>query len=296
MDKLGLMASFVAVVEQGSYTAAGQQLGKTKAIISKQVSQLEDHFQTRLINRTTRTLSITDSGRVLYERCRAILDEVATLESVASGNEGVAGRLRISAPQSFGELQLMSEIAVFMQQYPDVSIELILNDLYVDLVADNFDLALRIGQMDDSNLIARKVSSMASVLVAEPSLAKKYKHIKMPEDLVDVPCIYDSNRRTGTKWSFTKNDTAYNVKVQARLSVNSAVAAYKAVLDGMGLALLPDFTVQEALDSGQLVQLLSDYKTTPVGIYIIYPHRHLLSNNVKVFTEFLYQRWSGAGT
>jgi DNA-binding transcriptional LysR family regulator len=292
MDKLGLMKSFVVVVEQGSYTKAAKHLGKTKAIVSRQVSQLEEHLQIRLINRTTRSISITDEGRKIYQRCCHIFDEVSILESTSLENDDIAGRIRICAPQSFGELQLIDQLSSFMTKYPNLTIELKLSDHYVNLIDEGFDIGLRIGQMEDSNLIARKISQVSSLLVASPEFLSRYvtqhnKSINSPADLNNTPCIYDSNRRSGTKWQFKKGEQDHTIKITPRLTVNSAVASCKAAIDGLGVALLPNFSVQAALNKKQLVSLLPEFETPEIGIYAIYPHKQHLTTKVKKLLDYL---------
>ena len=292
MDKLVLMSSFTAVVEQGSYTEAAKHLGKTKAIVSKQVSQLEEHLNIRLINRTTRTLSITDAGKSIYEHCRQILDEVSVLESSAQGLDTIAGRLRISAPHTFGEVELMNLLSPFMQKHPNLQVELHLNDRFINLIEDGIDLALRIGKMEDSNLIARKISEMSSVLVASPRWITQNAPIKTPKDLESVDCLIDSNRRDGTRWTFSNNHRPETVRVSGRFTVNSAVAAGRAAIDGLGVSLSPAFAVYQAIEEGELQILLKDYQPPQIGIYAVYPHRKHLATKVQALVDYLIEHWA----
>ena len=292
MDKLVLMSSFTAVVEQGSYTEAAKRLGKTKAIVSKQVSQLEEHLDIRLINRTTRTLAITDAGKEIYERCRQILDEVSVLESSAQGLDLIAGRIRISAPHTFGEVELMNLLTSFMQKHPHLQVELHLNDRFINLIEDGIDLAIRIGKMDDSNLIARKISEMNSVLVASPSWIAQNRPINEPKDLEYVDCLIDSNRRDGTRWSFLNNGKPETVKVSGRFTVNSAVASARAAIDGLGISLSPNFAVRQAIGEGKLQVLLEDYQPPQIGIYAVYPHRKHLATKVQALVDYLVEHWA----
>ena len=290
MDKLTLMHSFVAVVEQGNYTKAAASLGKTKAIISKQVSQLETMLEVKLINRTTRSIAITETGRSVYQSVRKILDDVSALQHSASHErESICGRLRISAPQSFGELKFIPLLAKFMQLYPNIQIDLQLQDRYVDIVNEGFDMAIRIGQLQDSSLIARPIGCICLKLVASPKLSSSMGVISSPLDLKNLPAILDSNNRLGTKWLFQKDGQKSWVQPKHSLSVNSAVGAKNAVLSGLGISLLPDFAIEQELKQQKLICLLENYTSQKIDIYAIYPHRQHLAEKVKVLIDFLQE-------
>ncbi|GDY24462.1 LysR family transcriptional regulator [Agarivorans sp. Toyoura001] len=291
MNHLALFSSFVAVVEHGSFTQAAQHLGKTKAIVSRQVSQLEAQLNSRLISRTTRALSITESGKEVYQRARAILEQVDDLSQYSQQqNEQLSGRLRLSAPQTFGELNLMKILPSFMQKHPQLKVELVLNDRYVDIVEEGFDLAIRIGQLDDSNLIARKIASYQQVLVASPKFVTKHQ-VTHFEQLSTLACIVDSNRRGGNKWQFTRQGSIHSVKVNPQLNVNSALAAAVAAEQGLGICLSPAFAVQQQLTNGSLVSLFDDYLNDGIGVYAIYPHRQYLTKKVSAFINHLQQHF-----
>jgi len=290
MNKLTLMHSFVAVVEQGNYTKAAASLGKTKAIISKQVSQLETMLEVKLINRTTRSIAITDTGRSVYQSVRKILDDVSTLEHSASNDrDSMSGRLRISAPQSFGEIKLIPLFAKFMQLYPNIQIDLQLQDRYVDIVNEGFDMAIRIGQLEDSSLIARTIGSVSLRLVASSKLLSSSNVITSPIDLKTLPAILDSNNRLGAKWLFVKDGHKSWIQPKHCLSVNSAVAAKNAVLSNLGISLLPDFAVEKELQKQELICLLEHYTSQKIDVYAIYPHRQHLTEKVKVLINFLQE-------
>ncbi|WP_411991897.1 LysR family transcriptional regulator [Agarivorans sp. DSG3-1] len=291
MNHLALFSSFVAVVEHGSFTQAAQHLGKTKAMVSRQVSQLEAQLNSRLISRTTRALSITESGKEVYQRARAILEQVDDLSQYSQQqNEQLSGRLRLSAPQTFGELNLMKILPSFMQKHPQLKVELVLNDRYVDIVEEGFDLAIRIGQLDDSNLIARKIASYQQILVASPKFVTKHQ-VTHFEQLSTLACIVDSNRRGGNKWQFTRQGSIHSVKVNPQLNVNSALAAAVAAEQGLGICLSPAFAVQQQLTNGSLVSLFDDYLNDGIGVYAIYPHRQYLTKKVSAFINHLQQHF-----
>ena len=294
MDKLVLMSSFVAVVEEGNFTKAAKKLGKTKAIISKQVNQLEEHLNVRLINRTTRTLSITDDGKTIYKKCLKILDEVAHLEVEANqtAEKSLSGRLRLTAPQKFGEVELMDVLTDFMMLHPHIHVELFISDRYINLVEDGYDMAIRIGALEDSTLIARPLARMKTLLVASPEWIKEWGPIQHPKDLEKLPCIHDTNRKDGARWLFESPTEAITLRIQSRLNVNSAVATCTAAINGLGAALSPEFAVRTALETGQLVHLLPEF-TVPSysGIYAIYPNKKHLSPKVQELVKFLQKKW-----
>jgi len=291
MDNLALYSSFIAVVEVGSFTKAAKQLGKTKAIVSRQVIQLEEQLDQRLLSRTTRSVSVTDQGREVYERLRNIMDDIASLETYnQSNNPSLSGRLRISAPQTFGELKIMPILSVFMQAHPHLKVELQLNDQYIDIVQEGFDIAIRVGVLEDSNLIARQISSIRQVLVASPDFLQQYPAITAPEELVNLPCIHDSNRRDGPKWQFIKEGEHYTTQINPRLRVNGAGAAALAAKQSLGLSISPDFAVQAAIEEKTLVPVLEDYNidhVDNVGVYAVYAHRRYTTQKVNVFIDYL---------
>ncbi|WP_370280614.1 LysR family transcriptional regulator [Pontibacterium sp.] len=184
MDKLNLMTSFIAVAEEGTYTAAGKRLGKTTPLISTHISQLEELLDVRLITRSTRSMQLTPTGQSYYEEAKKVLDDIATLEArVRKENQNLVGRLRISAPVTFGEQVLMPFIAKMVEANPQLNVELMFNDRYVDIVAEGFDTAIRIGQLEDSALIARRIGSIRMLLCASPTFIERYGMPESPTDL-----------------------------------------------------------------------------------------------------------------
>ena len=290
MQQLALLNSFVSVIENGSFTGAAKQLGKTKAMISRQVTQLEQELGVRLLNRSTRSNAITDEGRIIYERARHILDEVAGLQQLTTNSAcQLSGRLRISAPQTYGEAQLMAQLTQFMHLHSQLKIDLQLNDRFVDIVEEGFDVAIRIGQLPDSNLIARKVGEVPTRLVASPTFLTRHPAITSPDDLTNLPCIHDSNRRGGSKWQFSQSSQSFEVKINPVLTVNSALAATNAAINHIGVTIVPEFAIKQALAEQQLEILLPDYDTGIIGVYAVYPHRQHLTKKVSEFIDYLQQ-------
>lgn len=286
MDKLNLMTSFIAVAEEGTYTAAGKRLGKTTPLISTHISQLEELLDVRLITRSTRSMQLTPTGQSYYEEAKKVLDDIATLEArVRKENQNLVGRLRISAPVTFGEQVLMPFIAKMVEENPQLNVELMLNDRYVDIVAEGFDTAIRIGQLEDSALIARRIGSIRMLLCASPGFIERHGMPDSPTDLQSLPCVFDTNFRQGNRWSFTHDGKTVEVAPNVIARVNSAVAAARMATTGLAVTYAPDFAVKNEIENGSLVEILSDYCQTDVPINMVYPHRKHLSAKVSTFVE-----------
>lgn len=290
MDKLNLMASFIAVAEQGSFTSGARQLGKTKALVSTHVSQLESWLKTRLITRSTRSMTLTPEGHSYYEQAKKILDDIATLESdLLYRNQNLVGRLRISAPTTFGEMVLMPYISEIIGAHPDLDIELMLSDRYVDLIGEGFDMAIRIGTLQDSNLIARHAGNREMILCAAPAFIDRFGEPTRLEDLENLPCVFDSNLREGSGWSFYSDSESYEIKPGFVVRINSALAAASLARTGSVIANCPDFSVHNMVQRGELVPILQQYKQRDFPVSIIYPHRQHLSAKIKTFADGLIE-------
>ncbi|RTE65497.1 LysR family transcriptional regulator [Amphritea opalescens] len=288
MDKLNLMTSFISVAEQGSFTAAARQLGKTKALLSTHVSQLEEWLTVRLITRSTRSMKLTAEGQSYYEQAKKIIDDIATLEAeLQHQHRTLVGRLRVAAPTTFGELVLMPYIAQIMAANPNLNIELVLSDRFTDLIAEGFDVGIRIGQMEDSNLITRSAGSLKMMLCASPDYLKRYGVPDSLEQLNQLPCVYDSNHRAGASWSFQTEQGLVEVRPTFVVRVNSALAAANMARSGTVMAYCPDFAISTMLQTGELVPVLVNTCQTQIPLNIIYPHRQHLSAKVKAFADGL---------
>ncbi|MFM2480530.1 LysR substrate-binding domain-containing protein [Celerinatantimonas sp. YJH-8] len=286
MDKLNLMNSFVHVAELQSYTAAASKLNKTKALMSTHVRQLEEALDVRLISRSTRGFTLTEAGQRYYHQARQILDEVAAMEiGLREGEQQMAGRLRLSVPNTFGEEVMMPFIADFMQRYPAMNIEVELNDRYVDLINSGFDLAIRLGQLQDSAMVARPIGVSYQVLVAAPKLVAD-KPTQDPDDIAGLPMIFDTNiRGERTRWVCHRDDESFPLDLHIVAYVNSAKASGLLARSGIGLALCPAFAVQSGLDSGELVELLPEYQFGKIPISAVYPNRQQLSARARQFID-----------
>ncbi len=285
MDKLKLMASFISVAEEGSYTAAANRIGKTKALVSMHVDKLEEALSVRLISRTTRSLHLTDIGSAYYEEAKRVLDDITTLESnISKKHQTLTGRLRLSAPTTFGEIVLMPFVATMASRHPEIEFDITLNDRYVDLVAEGFDASIRIGKLKDSNLIARPVGGSHLKFCASPTFIERYGAPTTPEELAAAPCVVDRNFRQSGVWTLSPD---INVKASAKISVNSAMAAARIAAHGTALTLSPDFAVDKYIHTGKLVTVMEQYPLEELPIHVVYPHRQHLSPKVTVLAEEL---------
>lgn len=292
MDTLSRMRAFVDVVEAEGFSAAARKVGKSKALLSKYVRELEDELGALLLNRTTRQLSLTEAGHTYYARAVELLRDVEDLaESVRDSSGDVRGRVRLSAPRTFADAPVGQSLIDFAKAHPDITLEINLDDRFVDLVEEGFDLAIRITKLSDSSLIAKRLAPFRVVLCASPELVAAHGEPKSPQDLTHLPCIVDTNSRYRQNWPFRDEDgEIVNVPVTGRIEVNSPMTARAAAISGLGFAILPDFIADPEVEAGRLVPLLQDNAANGAGIYAIYPHRRYLPAKVRAFVDYL-ARW-----
>lgn len=291
MDNLQTMRAFAAVVEAGSFTAAAEQLRLTKGVVSKQVSQLEGRLGVRLLNRTTRSVSLTEFGQAYYDRVARILADIEDLEAAAQERQTEPrGRLRLTAPQVFGEMFVAPVARRYLELYPEANVELILADRYVSLVEEGFDLAVRIAEPPDSSLIARKIRPVRLITCASPAYLARRGTPKAPRDLRDHDCVIDLNGRTPRAWRYRIETEIVTVNVNGKAAVNSAAAARGMALEDLGVALIPDFVVAQDLAAGKLVDLFAENHAYDTAVYAIYPHARHLAPKVRRFIDLLNER------
>ncbi|ABE43792.1 LysR family transcriptional regulator [Polaromonas sp. JS666] len=290
MDQLRQIETFVAVVQNGSFVKAAEKLGDSKAAVSRLVLELEARLDTRLLNRTTRKQSLTESGADYFERCRKILDDLAEANLAASASTArPVGRLRINAPVSFGNLHLAPLWGGFLQRHPDVTLDVTLSDRQVDLVEDGYDLAIRIARLLNSSLISRQLASTRLVLCASPAYLKLKRQARLStiEDIAAHPVIAYSYWSGGDSWAFEGPEGPVEVLTQARLRSNSGDTCLAAALAGQGLILQPTFIVGADLKAGRLVEVLPHYRAPTLAIHAVYPSRQHLSVKVRRMVEYL---------
>ncbi len=288
MDSLTRMRAFVQVVESGGFTAAARETGRSKALISKYVRELEDGLGVRLLNRTTRQLSLTEAGRTYYREVGGILQQIDDLQStILDTHTEPRGRLKVAAPRSFGDGDLGRAFMEFMVAYPKITLNLRLEDRLVDVVEEGFDVAIRISRLADSSLIARKLVPFRVVTCAHPDVIARYGRPAGPAALSDAPCIIDTNMQSKASWPYMVDGKVVNVAVSGRVEVNSPVAVRLAAIAGLGFARTPFIAVRDDIESGALVPILEANEIADLAMFAVYPHRRHLSGKVRAFIDFL---------
>jgi DNA-binding transcriptional LysR family regulator len=285
---LARIRAFVQVFDAGGFSAAARQFGRSKALLSKYVTDLEDHLGVRLMNRTTRKLSLTEAGEAYYREASQLLQQLDDLDaSIADQSSAPRGLLRVSAPRNFGERTLVPALFDFLKKYPAVSLDLRLEDRYVDLVDEGGDVALRISTMTDSSLIARRIAAMHIVVAGAPGLIDRLGAPQTPEALRTLPCIVDTNLQGQANWRFVEDGRTVSVHVSGPVRVNSPLAALEAATMGLGFAALPSYLADPAIASGVLVPVLENFLPSGQTLQAVYPHRRHLAGKVRALIDHL---------
>jgi DNA-binding transcriptional LysR family regulator len=295
MNKFEDIQAFIAVVDTGSFTAAADRLGAAKSAVSRRVSALEGRLGVQLLHRTTRVLNLTETGRSFYNHGTRILADLEEAEAAVQQEHGeLRGTLRFALPLSFGVRHMCGPIATFSKLHPKVRFDLDLNDRRVDLIEDNFDVALRIGRLTDSSLIARRLFDVHAVVCASPHYLSIHGAPKTPADLADHQCLVYSNLIDPDKWEYEDSSGNKNaIKVNSTLSASSGDFLCNAAGHGMGLVIQPTFIASAAIRSGNLTPVLTDY-TWPISpAYAMYPPTRHLSYRVRAFIDFLAEKFAG---
>lgn len=288
MDKLNAISVFCKVIETQSFTQAANQQNISVAMASKLVSQLEEHLKTRLLQRTTRKIVPTEAGMLYYQRCQAILLDLSEADSsISNMATSLQGNLLISVPRDFGLLYISPNLPKFIELHPNLHVEIEFEDKRVDLFAEGYDLALRIGYMQDSSLVARKISSSPMHFVASPSYLESRGTPLTPDDLEYHQGLLYKSSLNQVHWQSTKANQIQRYKIQSKVVSNNGMALLEMTKAGLGISNAPDFFVKDALASGELVEILSEYKQKPLDIYVVYPNRRHLPAKVRAFIEFL---------
>lgn len=294
MDRLNAMSTFVQVVEQKSFSAAAARLGLSRAQVSKSVMQLEAHLGTRLLNRTTRRIGLTDSGRIYYQRCREILDEIAEAEECArEDNAEPRGVLTVGAPSSFGRLHLQPLMPAFLARYPGVQLSLSLADRFFDVVSEGFDVAVRIAELEDSSLIARRLAPCRRVLCASPRYLERNGTPRVPQDLAIHACLVYSNELRPDTWTLHGPAGIERITVNGPVCADNGDVLCAAAEAGLGVTLLPTFIVGESLRAGRLLPVLEDFCPPDLSINAVYPSRRFLAAKVRSFVDFVAEAFAG---
>ncbi|HTN49830.1 MAG TPA: LysR family transcriptional regulator [Burkholderiaceae bacterium] len=296
MDRWLAMDAFVRVVESGSFVAAAERLGLSTSSLSRLVAELEQHLGARLLNRTTRRLSLTESGQSYYERCVTLLADLAEAEAIAGQAAAEPrGTIRLTCSFSMAEQRVAPAIATFSETHALVKFELVVSDRMVDLVEEGFDLAIRVGPVGSDRLVARRLGSMQGLLCAAPSYLARHGTPAAPGDLVRFNTLTYAYASAPRQWTFTDRDgRPHEVRVSGTLHANSGDALRSAAIRGLGIIYEPDFLLQDALRQGELVRLLPDYEGSRGDIWAVYPSRRHLSLKVRLFVDHIAAAFTAA--
>lgn len=293
MDRLAAMSVFRRVVELGSFAAAARDLNLSNAATSKHVAALEAHLGAQLLHRTTRRLALTETGQAVYERCVRVLDDVGDLEAAVGQMEAQPrGRLRVNAPMSFALSDLGPVLPRFLERYPDITVDLVMNDRLVDLVEEGFDIGIRIRtDLGDTSMIGRRIGGVLPVVCASPEYLARKGTPRTPEDLAEHDCLHYTLSATGDDWIFyNAAGDERRVKIKWRLSANNGDVLRNAAVAGLGIWRTPDFLAELDVAAGRLVPLdLGGFNLSGHSIYVIYPPGRHLSPKVRAFVDFLVE-------
>lgn len=293
MDRLDEIRAFVAVADALSFTQGARKLNVSGAQISKLVARLENRLAQRLLNRTTRDVSLTDTGQAYLERARELMEGFAALETSVKDQTGPSGLLKVSAPVSFGKGQLTPTLLAFASSCPEVALDVSFSDRLVNLVEEGFDVGIRIGRLTDSSLVARRLAAVRMVTCASPDYLARQGAPANLGDLTGHVAILDTNTRDPTLWRFGPKTDPKEVRVQGRLRFNSAEACVAAAVAGFGVVRAPAFAAADALRAGQLRPLLCSLEPEPIHVHAVYPHARHLAAKVRAFVDFLITRYAG---
>lgn len=301
MDRLTAMQTFVRVVESGSFSAVAREIHSTQSAVSKQVAALERQLGARLLSRTTRSLALTEAGERYFAQARRLVAEIAEAEAqLQQGEQQLSGWLRVAASVGYGRLQLLPLVRSFLAAHPNVRIDLRLNDGFVDLVEEGIDVAVRIGELVDSSLLARRIGTTQRVLVASRSylaaLPRGLKPPSTPQELLGHNCIVYSELATQNAWTFTAGPAAdaaegsqVTIRAQGNLQTNSSEVIRASVLAGMGIGYSPTWLFEDELASGELQVLLPQWPAPPLPIHLVSPPQRRESAKVRAFAQHLLQ-------
>jgi DNA-binding transcriptional LysR family regulator len=295
MDRLDAMQVFVRVAEVGSFTRIADELGLPKASVSNAVQQLEKQLGVRLLNRTTRKVAMTEEGRVFYERCVDLLADMDELNSLFQGEEAVSGRLRVDMPTGMAKNFVLPNLADFLRRYPLLQVEISSSDRRVDVIREGFDCVIRVGELEDSGLIARKLGGMKIINCVSPGYIETWGEPKHPDELMRHRLVHYSPT-LGARvegWEYWDGSTYRSVEMPGLVTVNNTDSYSHACLSGLGIIQVPEVGVRRYLESGELVEVLKGFRAQPMPVNLVYPHRRHLARRVRVFMDWVQQLITG---
>lgn len=292
LGNLRRLAYFVAVVESGSFTAAADRLGITKAVVSQQVARLEQEFRTSLLVRTTRKVQTTEAGQAFYLRCAPILrDAEDAFDDLAEISAEPSGTLRLTAPFDYGVAVVVPAIAAFTKLYPACKVEAVMSDQTLDVMSGHFEVAIRVGWLTETSFQARKMGSFRQLLVAPKSMERKISTFTHPEHIAELPFIANMALRDSLNWTFSRDETEHaTVHLQAGIFLDATLAVREAVRQGAGVSVLPDYAVSEDLASGRLIEVLPQWLLPSGGIHAVFPAARFRPIKVRAFANLLAER------
>lgn len=295
MDRLDSMSILLTVVDAGSLSAAARRLNKPLTTISRKISDLETHLNTRLLNRSSRKLDLTDAGRSYVAACKRILDDVQEAERIAAGEfRTPKGDLVITAPVVFGRLHVLPVVVAFLQAYPDIDVRMVLADRIVDLQDDHVDLAVRIGELPDSRMMAIKVGDTRRVICASPSYLSRHGVPRTLEQLASSTCITFESTGEPARWILREGQTDHVVDIRSRLVVNTAEAAIDACLAGLGITRVLSYQVDDARRAGHLETVLDSFESRAMPVSMVYAGQGMLPQKLRAFLDFAAPRLKSA--
>jgi len=291
MDKLTSMNVFVKVARAGSFAAAARELGISRAMATKHIMFLEKQLHTRLFNRTTRSLSLTEAGAAYLERCQEVLLDVEEMEAAITHlQHEPRGVLKISAPPVIGATQIAPALTDYMKEYPHIDVDMALHGGHTDLIEEGFDIGIWLGELSDTSLVARKLARSQLVVCASPDYLAQKGVPEQPEDLEEHSCLVNWAMAPRNKWLFKGVLGKLEIKVSGRMQANMADPIRIGAINGLGIVMLPRYIVGRDIEKGKLQPILEDYAIDPMPIHAVYPHRKYLSTKVRIFIEYL-QAW-----
>jgi DNA-binding transcriptional LysR family regulator len=297
MDRLSEMEAFATVVDQGGFTDAAKKLGISKSAVSKHVSSLEARLGARLLNRTTRRVSPTEIGLAYYDRARRVLNDAGEADALVTAMQSApSGTLRVSVATDFGVNHLSPILGRFLHSYPDITVNMVLNNRYVELISEGFDLAVRIGDLEDSSLRARKLAETHKQMIASPAYLEEYGRPQRIDDLNEHKLLHYSNQANGSVWKLTApSGEKRQVRSAGWLTVNDGQSLLTAACNGLGIAFLPDFLYADAMKAGKLVPAIEGLAPEVQGIYAVYPPGRYTQPKVRAFIDFLVESFREKG-
>jgi DNA-binding transcriptional LysR family regulator len=288
MNKLAAMKMFIQIIESGSLTKAANELNTSLPTVVRTLASLEEYLKITLITRTTRKITITEEGQRYLQRCQRILYEIDQSELEISANQNAPiGKLKITASVMYGSTYVAPLVAKFLKKHEQVNIELQLSDQNINLVEEGIDVAIRIGALSDSNMIAKKVGSVRKMVCATPAFLNKVAAINHPRDLTKLPCILFSGLSQGGNWHLHQGDKVHSIPVKGPLSCNNVASSLRIVKENLGLGMFLSYQVEKELANGELSVVLEDYEPAPLDVSVVYSHAKLMSTRTRYFVDWV---------